>query len=154
MFALSLIEVTLRGQVRGSVDGESHGVAESRGDVHELQAALRARVRELGGGIERGAHDSDRVVEQFDSTFARGRLASAIQRAVGCGVVRDDAVESLRYPLSRRAGELELRFAQLLHARPAVGQVDRARVLRHLPHRQLIVWQPVLAGVRCRRRCR
>ena len=136
------------------VDGESHRVAESRGDVHELQAAVCARVRERGSRIERGAHDSDRMVEQFDATFARCRLASAIQRAVGCGVVRDDPIESLRDPLSRRASKLELGFAQLLHTSPAVGQVDRARVLRYLPHRQLVVWQPVLAGVRCRRRCR
>ena len=139
-----------RRQMRGLIDRERHHVAESGRDVHELHAALAARVGQPGGRIERRAHDGDRVMEQLHSTVACGSVAGPRQRAVRCRVVGDDAVESLRHALSRGAGELELRFAELLHASPAVGQVDRTRVFRDLPDRQLVVGQPVLPGVRCR----
>ncbi len=136
--------------MRGLIDGERHGVALRGRDVHELLVAFGAGIGELGRWIQRGSHESDRVMQQLDPTIPRGRVTGARHRAVWGGVVGDVAVESLRQPLNRGAGELELRFADLPNPRPAVRQIDGARVFLHLPHRQLVVRHPVLAGVRRR----
>jgi len=77
----------------------------------------------------------------------RSRLTCTGHGAVGGSVVCDVAIEPLIDPLDGRAGKLELRFAQLLDARPVVRQIDRARVLRYFPHRQFVVRHPVLTGV-------
>ncbi len=48
-------------------------VALTNGDVDELQVPLFAKVRQLGGRIERGPHDRDRMGEQLHTPLARRR---------------------------------------------------------------------------------
>ena len=49
--------------MRRLIESERHGVARCGGDVDELFVALGAWICELGGGIQRGSDDRDRVME-------------------------------------------------------------------------------------------
>ena len=70
------------------------------------------------------------MMQQLDPTIAGGGVAGARRGAVRGDVVGDVAVEPLRLPLDEVAGEQELRFPHLLHARAAVRQVDRRACTR------------------------
>ncbi len=136
------------GQGRAGVNGECEGVADSRRDVDELLVAFRAPVGQRRCGIERRPDDGDRVMQQLDAPIPDRRFAGARRDPGSVHVIRDVAVESLYLSLHQIAGKEKLCLADLLHAHPAVGHIDAARVFVHAPHRQVLLGRPILAGVR------
>jgi hypothetical protein len=147
---LALIDITCEGRcVERSTASVtvSPRVAFRGGDVDQVIAPFDAVIGDRRGRVQRGPHGNERVVEQLDSALLRSRIAGTCHRAVGGDVV-GHLVQALRHALHRGACEQKLRFAHLPDTRATVREIDRAGVLRHLPHRQLILGHPVLAGIR------
>jgi hypothetical protein len=87
------------------------------------------------------------MVQRLAPAIARLRSVPRAGSPFGGIVHRHVAVLRLVLALHQRPGELELRLARLRHVGAVVRQVGRARVLGHLPVRQLAVGQAVLADV-------
>ena len=82
MLALSDIETTRVGSSLAAVDRQREGEAVGRRDVDDALVAGGSRVRELGGRVERGANDRDRVVVDLRASIARGGVRRARRVAV------------------------------------------------------------------------